>query len=333
MKNKILTAVFASIISIVMLVGCGSAEEQKNENTVVAENENTIENESTSEIDDTTTEEVVEEATEEIAFGLQDFEGLYCITATEEIEDYEVTYTYGYLFNGDGTGKCYGQDEVDITWNETEIHYADRTETFVMEPGKLTVGDIVYEKIKGNFITPNPVEVNIDNIENGIYHAYIDESGISETDGKLMVRAEIYTEDSYDIVDINRMAEGDVIYINGVLLPVNSVDHTDSGIININGGVENNGSALVAVDESNCFVYAGMDMERSYTLHGMTNLSVSDNVKLTDKSDPTEDKEYTGNDAIAALKELVSDYPLNCHTCSIMVENGEIIEINRLYIP
>lgn len=273
------------------------------------------------------------ETAEKPTFGLQDFEGFYCMTGTEEIEDYEVTYTYGYQFNGDGTGVCYGQDVIDITWNETEIHFPDYTVSFTMEPGKLTVDDIVYDKIEGNFITPNPCDIDVDNLENGIYHAYIDESGINVADVQPTVRAEIYTEDSYDIVDINRMRSGDVIYINGILLPVKSITQTDSGIMEINGGLENGGSALIAVDESNCFVYVGMDMERSYSCHGVANIDVNDDVKFIDKSDPSEEKVYTGSDAISALKEMVSEYPLNCYNCSIEIDNVEIVEITRLYTP
>lgn len=269
----------------------------------------------------------------ETSFGLEDYEGLYCMTGKDEIEGYEVTYTWGYQFNGDGTGVCYGQDEIDITWDETSIHNGDYEESFVMKPGKLIVGDIEYDKVEGKFITPNPCVVNVDNIEDGIYHAYIGEYGITEDDGKQTINAEIYTEDTYDIVDINRMTEGDVIYIKGGLMPVKSINHTDSGIIDINGGVENNGSALIAEDESICFVYAGMDMERSYTCHGEASLTVSGEVKLIDKRNPSEDKEYTGSDAVFALKEMVHKEPLNCYNGLIFVENNQIVEINRLYTP
>lgn len=187
--------------------------------------------------------------------------------------------------------------------------------------------------VMGNIINPMPYSVDINNIDNGIYSAAIDKSGIKEADGKLTVTAEIYTEEDYDIVDINRMAEGDVIYINGQTLTVNSISRTDSGIIEVNGGIENGGSALIAVDESNCFVYAGMDMERSYTLQGVTSLAVSKELKLTDKYDPSEDKVYTGSDAVMALKEIVEKDSLTCYDCVIMVEKGEIIEITRLFRP
>ncbi|MCQ2535806.1 MAG: hypothetical protein MJ110_02430 [Lachnospiraceae bacterium] len=273
------------------------------------------------------------ETTEDTAFGLQDFEGFYCMTSTEEIDGFEVTYTTGYQFNGDGTGMCYAQDIVPFTWNETEIHFGDNTENFVMEPGKLTVGDITYDKIDGKLITPNPYVVDVDNIENGSYYVYIDQSGISEEEDRAVIRAEIYTEDTYDIVDINSMAVGDVLFIKGQLFLVNSINKNDLGLIEVNGGVEYGGSALIAVDESNCYVYAGMDLDRSYTRQGIASLEVSENVKLTDSYDPTEDKEYEGADAVNALKEIVEQYPLTSYDGMITVEDGVIVNIHRLYVP
>lgn len=274
-----------------------------------------------------------DETKDESSFGLKDYEGLYCMTATDEIEGFEVTYTYGYLLNGDGTGVSFGQDDVDFTWNETEIIFADSTRSFAIESDKLTVDGVTYDKIEGNFIAPNKCNVDTDNIADGIYYAYIDKDGISESDGKVVVKAEIYTEDSYDIVDVNKMAKGDVIYINGRLLPVDSIEKTDWGVINVNGGIEEMGSALIADEESNCFVFAGMDMERSFTCHGISTLDISDDMKFIDNSEPSEVIENTGSDAVRALKAFVDKYPLTCYDAKITIEQGAIVEIYRMYRP
>lgn len=321
--TAILSVAAVSILSIGMLTACKKESATEASGIEVSSAEVSAVEESGTEVT----------GTEEVSFGLKDYEGFYCRTETEQIEDFEVTRIYGYKLNGDGTGVSFGQDVVDFTWNETELHFGDSTETFLMEPGKLTVGNLVYDKITGNFITPNPCEVDTDNIENGIYNVCIDESGITETDGKYTIRTEIYTEETYDIVDINRMAEGDVIYINGQLLPVNLITKTDNGFIEVNGGIENGGSALRPVDESNCYVYCGMDMESSYARRGIAGIAVSDNVKLIDNRDPAEEKVYTGSEAVSALKEIVKDYPMTCYECIITVENGEIIEIHRIYRP
>lgn len=302
-KNIILSITIAFIISIGLLYGCGNVADV--------------------------------EQSEETSLGLQDYEGLYCMTTTEKIDGYafDMVCTYGYQFNGDGTGMYYGQDIVDFTWNETEIHFADCTENYAIESGKLTVNDVTYDKIEGNFIAPELCYVDVDNIDNGIYYVSIADSGISETDGKVIVNAEIYTVDSYDIVDVNRMAAGDVIYVDGELMPVETVDKLDSGAIEINGGIENMGCALRPEEESNCYVFFGMDDISSYTCKGIAELTLSDNVKLIDNSDPTEAKESTGSDVVPALKKLVENYPLSCYNCRIIVEEGAIVEINRMYTP
>lgn len=325
MKKEMITGAIAmSIVSMGLLSACGnSADTQPSQEEIV----------NATETEEAATEEVAEETAGEASVGLQEYEGFYCTTTTEQIEDYEVTTTNGYLFNGDGTGVSYGQDVVDFTWNETEIHFGESTENFTMEAGKLKIGDVEFDKIDGNLILPQPCNVDIENVDNGIYHAGIDLSGISETDGKVTVSAEIYTEETYDIVDVNRMTKGDVIYINGELLPVEIVEKTDSGALNINGGIEEMGSALRPEEESNCYVYFGMDDYGSYTCHGVAELTLSENAKLINNADPSEVKETTGSDVGPALKELLENYSLSCYNCIITVEEGEIVEINRVYVP
>lgn len=321
--TKCLAAIGVAVLSAGMLAGCGQSGDVTGEDGLSTIHE---------EIADPSVDTTVE-PTDDTAFGLADYEGLYCTSVTESFDDFELTYTYGYLLNGDGTGVSYGQDIVDITWNETEIHMGDIVEGFSMEPGKLTINDVTYEKIDGNFIAPQPYYVDIDNVDNGYYNVTIDGSGISEADGKVTVRAEIFAEDTYDIVDVNFMAAGDVLYVNGQLMPVETVDKLDSGVIEVNGGIENNGCALRPEEESNCYVYFGMDDAMSYSRKGVAELTLSENAKLFDNSDPTEVKESEGRDVAPALQKLAENYALYCNSTRILVEDGEIVEINKFYTP
>lgn len=303
-KKIMLSVVMASAISMGALVGCNNT----------AKTNDTAKSEETSSF-------------------IEDHKGFYYYTNTEEIEGNEVKYTNGYRLDGDGTGVVYGQDTLDFTWDETGIHFPDRTEAFTLEQGKLIVDGIEYKKLNGNFISPNPSYVDVENIEDGVYHANIGEPQIEESEGKTTIRTGIYTVETFDIVDINNMTEGDAISVSGRVFCIDSIEKTPSGIININGGIENQGTALIADDESNCFVHVGMDMEKSYTNHGFVTLAVNDDVKFIDGSNPTEEKEYKGKDAIVALKELLKKSSLTENNCTITVKNGEIIEINRFYTP
>lgn len=330
--KRIVTIILAALAAFSVL-GCSAGQKATTTETL----------ESTESGTDNNQNDVKEEpqmADNQSSFGLKDFEGFYYETITDEIEGFEVTSINGYLFNADGTGTYYGQDVIDMTWNETEIHSGGSVYTYQMEPGKLTIhdeviGDITYNKLAGNFIKPEPYMVDIDAMDDGIYSAEIFKDSISETDGVLSIRTEIYTEEIYDIVEINQLAKGDILYIDGMLIEVNTIDTNKWGLLIINGGLEEGGVALKPYDESNCYMYCGIDEEVSYTRHGITTLPVSEDVILTDNStDPSVGTEYSGVEAVKeALDTILSEYILSEDNCKIRVEKGSIVEINKTYRP
>lgn len=261
-------------------------------------------------------------------------EGLYYKTEIEELEYYDVTHTTGYQFNSDGTGVCYGQDVTNFTWDKNEISFADKTEFFVMESDKLTVGDITYDKMKGKLITPNMDEIDPDNVEDGCYQVMIDKNGVNEVEGQIIITAEVYEEDKYDTADIKGVAKGDIIYLKNGLVPINSVQWVDSGCVDINGGSENDGVTLCSFNHSDYFRFIGQyEMDRSYSSLGIINLAVCDDVNFIDSSEPQEDKQYSGSDAISALRNLIEEGSQTEFDNMITVENGTIVEIHRMYVP
>lgn len=334
MKKRLLI-VLGLIMLAGTLVACGKKEQASAEpevtelediEPVVTEPEATEEEDETSNVDDLGS-----------SFGLKDFEGFYFHTYTENMDGYDVTYTYGYQFNGDGTGTFYAQDTVDITWNETEIHFDGYAYNYDMEPGKLTVHaddfDYEFEKAEGKVIKPNPYSVDVNNVPDGIYPASFISDDISDTDGKYKVSATIFTEDTYDIVDIGTMAEGDVLVVDGRLYVVNSINKLNSGLMDINGGIEEGGTSLISMEDSNCYVYSGFNDIRTYTNHGKADLELSNELKLTDNGDPAESKEYSGTEAIEQLKEIAKDYYISEHNLRIQIENGVVTEVNRYFMP
>lgn len=272
------------------------------------------------------------------SFGLKDFDGLYCNNFTENFDGYDITYTYGYQLNADGTGVYYGQDTISITWNETELHVGDNVYTYDMEPGKLTVHedqntDNSYNKKEGKFIKPNPYKVDLNNVEDGIYSVAFKAANLKESNDKYTLPVTLYTEDTYDIVDIGQLAAGDTILVDGFLYVVDTVNTLDSGLKDINGGIEEGGTSLRPVDESNCYVFAGYNDIVSYTNQGDAELTLSPDVVLNDSTDPSNSKKCTGADAINTLKKMPEDDYVSYYNTKICVENGVVVEINRTYMP
>jgi len=321
-----------AVLGLVMMFGCLTACGAKEKNVSASETDKDQNSNEKQVI------EINKDSDNNQTFGLKDFEGFYYKTDTEEMDGYNVTYTYGYQFNGDGTGTYYGQDNIEITWNETEIHCADNVYNYDMEPGKLTVHmeqgfDEVYEKLKGKFIKPNPYNIDVNNVSDGIYPAYFTSEDISEADGTYTITVTLFTEDTYDIVDIGQMASGDIILVDGQLFEVKTIDTSDTGFKDINGGIEEGGASLRSVEESNCYVYAGFNDMTTYTNQGRANIEVGNDVKLTDDSDPTASKEYTGAEAMNQLRILTDNYSISEYSCRLLVEGGEITEITRMYTP
>ena len=65
---------------------------------------------------------------------------------------------------------------------------------------------------EGREIRPMVSEIDLASPEDGIYHAVFEPDALA--DGAL--KFDIYTEDCYDIVDIDTMAVGDTFYFGGL---------------------------------------------------------------------------------------------------------------------
>lgn len=326
-----------TVISAMVLGGCGNS----NSGEVVVATETATETENAPEKEEAGTEKT-ETASEQpetsAAFGLKDFEGFYYMTSIEEMNGFNFEHIYGYLFNGDGTGTFYGQDNIDITWNETEIHYADYSVNYEMEPDKLTVheevGDMVYEKLSGNLIRPVPYKITADAVPDGTYPAEIMANSISDEDGKHILSVGIYAVDLYTSADLDLVSAGDIIYVDKEFVMVDSIESDSDGCKNINGGLGAGGATLVPAKNPDYYVFDGYDDVMSYTFYGFASLPLSSDVKFTDSSDLVEgEKVYTGDEIKTAIDEITAVYALDEYNCRIVVENGEVAEINRYYVP
>ena len=325
MKKKLIPGLILALWAALATAGCGS---DFSDTDAVADSDAAV--------TETAALETAEEAADG-SFGLQDFEGFYFETVTEEMEGVTLSTIYGYELEGDGNGTFYGQDNIKITWNETEIHFPDSVLTYDMEPGKLIVhnneGDVTYEKLEGSFIKPNDYDVDVTAPEDGTYPAEILSDSLAEIDGNLVINFGLYTEDTYDVVEVSQMAEGDMLYVDGRLLEVESAVENEYGGIDINGGMEGDGASLSADEESSCYRVFEVNDASAYTLQGQAALTISADAAYTDNCDPTVEKSYTGGDIKTALEADASEGGFTPYNCRITVTSGEITEISRIFTP
>ena len=155
--------------------------------------------------------------------------------------------------------------------------------------------------------------------------AYVDDTGI------MQMKVTVYDYELYDMVDISQLKEGDVIVIGNNDVIINSLERNSAGIVIINGGLEQGGNELVT-DDSGVFYETGYNDAKSYYPVGEATIRVSTDFKYCDKSDlDSEEKYYYPGDFL--VEDSGIDYSFNPHNTSIVIADGQVISMNRIYVP
>ena len=132
------------------------------------------------------------------------------------------------------------------------------------------------------------------------------------------------------MVDISELEEGDTIVTYSGEVVVNSIERNDSGLVYINGGLEEGGFDLFT-DESGIFYETGFDDVKNWHKVGEATIRVSTDFKGYDNADPElgEIVLYPGD----FLTGEVTNYNFTPFNTTIRVEDGQIVEMNRRYTP
>lgn len=154
---------------------------------------------------------------------------------------------------------------------------------------------------------------------------YVDDAGI------MQMKATVYDYDLYDMVDISQLKEGDTIVIGKKDIVISSLERNSAGTVIINGGLEQGGHELVT-DESGVFYETGYSDAKSYYPLGESVIRVSTEFEYCDKSElDGEEKCYYPGDFLS--DDAGIDYNFNPHNTSIVIEDGQVISMNRIYVP
>ena len=155
--------------------------------------------------------------------------------------------------------------------------------------------------------------------------AYVDD------EGKMQLDVTVYTYDLYDMVDMANLKEGDTIVIQGNDVAVESLERLESGLVIINGGIDNGGYDLWH-DESGVYFEQGYSDVKSYYELGEATIRVSADFEFVDSSDLDQGEvTYYPGDFLTDAAGIV--YHFNPNNTSIVVEDGQIIQMTRIYTP
>ena len=155
--------------------------------------------------------------------------------------------------------------------------------------------------------------------------AYVDDTGAMQLD------VTVYTYDLYDMVDIANLKEGDIIVVQGNEVVVESLETLESGLVFINGGMENGGYDLWHNDSGVYFEHGYNDVKSYYAL-GEATIRVSADFEFVDNSDLDKGEvTYYPGDFLTSDAGIV--YSFTPNNTSIVVEDGQIIQMTRIFTP
>ena len=137
--------------------------------------------------------------------------------------------------------------------------------------------------------------------------------------------------DLYDMVDISLLEEGDTIVIRNQEVQVTSLERNDLGLVSINGGEENGGYDLFT-NENGVYYETLFNDAKAYYPLGEATIRVSVDFKFYDNSDlEAGEKVYYPGDFL--IKDAGIQYDFRADNTTIVIEDGQIIAMNRSFTP
>ena len=188
------------------------------------------------------------------------------------------------------------------------------------------------EENNAKVINPLPETLDVNALDNCTVavslekgDAYVDDSG------KMVMNLTVYSYELYDMVDIASLKENDVIVRRNEEVTITELERTDSGLVRINGGEENGGFDLVSNDNT-VYYETGMNDIKAYYELGKVILPVSVDFRYIDESEPEKEaKTYYPGDFLTDYAGL--EYNFTPNNTTIVIEDGVIIRMNKVYMP
>ena len=203
-----------------------------------------------------------------------------------------------------------------------------------VDPVPVTTEDLstsdTEQPVDARTISPLP-DTTMENLTDAILSVSLDEGNAYVDDnGRMQMDLKIYTYDKYDMVDIAALNVGDTLVRHSGEVEVTSIEENESGRICINGGLENDGFDLTT-DDSGIFYETGFNDAKNWYEIGEATIRVSTDFKGIDNADLElgEVIIYPGDFLIGA----VTNYDFTPYNTTIRVEDGQIVEMNRVFTP
>jgi len=187
------------------------------------------------------------------------------------------------------------------------------------------------EKPMNKFVKPLPASVDVSNIQDATVPAEFTSDDFNWMGGNLSMT--VFQEDLYDVVDVHNLAIGDTLLWNNDTIIVEEI--AEKGDVKvINKGIEEGGAELKS-NEGGTYRAFLMDDHSAYTNIGKAQLPLADDFTIIDCGEnPTDAYDTIRTNQKLYLEKLVdSRRSFNSLNTKVLVENGKITNITRVWIP
>ena len=174
-------------------------------------------------------------------------------------------------------------------------------------------------------------DTTMDDLNDAILAVSLEEGGAYVDDtGKMQMDLKIYSYDKYDMVDVASLKVGDIVLGHSGAVTITSIEQDGTGAIAINGGLNGDDFDLVT-DEDGVFYQRGFNDAKNWYEVGEATIRVSVDFEGIDSADLEKGEVilYPGSFLVGE----VTNYDFTPFNTTIRVENGQIVELNRVYIP
>lgn len=281
--------------------------------------------------------------------------GVYSYSYEEEMDGVNYTFTSYLFLNGDGTGAWIVQDTVPVTYDDKAIStessepvpYELKGDSLFVDEGfgpneYALLSDVVPQDIEAwlneqtaataesKRVEPIPVDVDPKAPADGEYNLWMD--SYEDCQDSYGIKGTLYLVEKYDAEAVKALQPGDTVVVDGNDMEVATVDFSGSLIL-INGGEEEGGVCFRVYDDQPYCQVAGMDDFPTFVECGAINLFVPTDCVITDSSDIMEHPDgivYTPAEFKKAMTDPTDYWYWNT---SVVIKDGDIVEINIRFVP
>ena len=185
---------------------------------------------------------------------------------------------------------------------------------------------------ENELVMPLPVTVNLNQLEDCTLAVSLNKGDVyKDKADNVQMNVTVFVYDLYDMVDISLLKEGDSMLLRQEEVVITSIERKEDGTVVINGGLDVGGYVL-HTDDNTVYYERGYSDVKSYYELGKVTLPVYAEFLYHDASDMDKDAViYRISDFLENAAGI--HYLFNPNNTTITIQDGMIVEMNRIYTP